>query len=347
MPKDIELLYEGEQIKLSKSVQKKITAWYEACIDKVLAGQSITLGKRNIFYINDFPALNNRINKQLKALYENVVIEMLTGIDQAWNLSNSKTDKIVNIKLKGKTPSERRQQLLFDNNADALQQFKARKIKGLNLSERVWTQVKDYRRELESAIGVGVHEGKSAQAIAASTKKYLQEPDKLFRKVRDAEGNLQLSRQAKAYNPGQGVYRSSHANAMRVARTETNMAYRSADHARWKQIPFITGFTVKLSNNHPTFDICDHLQGDYPVDFKFAGWHPQCRCYAVSKMMSDAEYDKYEDYILGISDDYDLSKVKRVTNVPAAMTKYIEQNKDRIEAWQSKPYWMKDNKGFV
>ena len=32
---------------------------------------------------------------------------------------------------------------------------------------------------------------------------------------------------------GEGVYKSSARNAMRVARTKTNMAYRKADNERW------------------------------------------------------------------------------------------------------------------
>ena len=27
-----------------------------------------------------------------------------------------------------------------------------------------------------------------------------------------------------------------------------------------------------------TVDICDHMKGEYPKDFKFTGWHPNCRC---------------------------------------------------------------------
>ena len=59
---------------------------------------------------------------------------------------------------------------------------------------------------------------------------YLRNPDKLFRRVRDKHGNLRLSKAAKAYHPGRGVYRSSYRNALRLTATENNMAYRTADH---------------------------------------------------------------------------------------------------------------------
>ena len=53
-----------------------------------------------------------------------------------------------------------------------------------------------------------------------------------------------------------------------------------------QQLDFILGIEVHLSNNHtclnakgepePFYDICDELQGRYPKDFKFTGWHPLC-----------------------------------------------------------------------
>jgi hypothetical protein len=54
------------------------------------------------------------------------------------------------------------------------------------------------------------------------------------------------------------------------------MAYRSADVARWEKLDFVTGYEVKLSNNHPEYDICDELAGKYPKTFVFKGWHPNC-----------------------------------------------------------------------
>ena len=143
---------------------------------------------------------------------------------------------------------------------------------------------------------------KSAQQLSKDVRQCLQQPDKLFRRVRDKNGNLQLSKAAKLYHPGRGVYRSSAQNAMRLARTEINMAYRQAEYLRWQQLDFVVGFRVCLSNNHtikdskghpiPLEDICDELAGDYPKTFKFVGWHPNCRCYVVPIMSDYDEYNK-------------------------------------------------------
>ena len=60
----------------------------------------------------------------------------------------------------------------------------------------------------------------------------------------------------------------------------------------------MVGIEVHLSNNHTCMghkgklildfhDICDELQGRYPKDFKFTGWHPHCRCYATTIFKTD------------------------------------------------------------
>ena len=67
-------------------------------------------------------------------------------------------------------------------------------------------------------------------------------------------------------------------NARRLAVTETNLAYRTADYDRYQLFDFVVGIEIHLSGNHTCkgvkgdfFDICDELQGKYPKDFKFTG----------------------------------------------------------------------------
>jgi hypothetical protein len=74
------------------------------------------------------------------------------------------------------------------------------------------------------------------------------------------------------------------------------MAYRTSDYTRRQQLDFVVGIEVRLSNNHtingvPFTDICDDLKGKYPKTFKFTGWHPLCRCYAVSVLKTEEEMD--------------------------------------------------------
>ena len=90
------------------------------------------------------------------------------------------------------------------------------------------------------------------------------------------------SKAAAAFHPGQGVYRSSYKNAMRLTRSEINMAYRESERLRWANLDFVVGFEIRLSNNHtttdpktgkkvPFVDICDTLAGRYPKSFVFKG----------------------------------------------------------------------------
>ena len=141
----------------------------------------------------------------------------------------------------------------------------------MNLSQRVWKYAEELKDAMELGIDVGLGEGKSAQQLSRDLRQYLNEPDRLYRRVRDKGGNLRLSKAAKMYHPGQGVYRSSAKNAQRLTRTEINMAYRESEYLRWQQLDFIVGIRVMLSNNHtiknskgepvPFVDICDTLAG--------------------------------------------------------------------------------------
>ncbi len=59
------------------------------------------------------------------------------------------------------------------------------------------------------------------------------------------------------------------------------MAYNYANCTRWSAQVFVLGIRIRLSGNHPAADICDELQGDYPRDFMWRGWHPPLPLFAV------------------------------------------------------------------
>lgn len=120
----------------------------------------------------------------------------------------------------------------------------------MNLSKRVWNMKEGYQTFIEDGIKIGVADGKSAIEMTKDVKSYLTNPDKLFRRVRGDDGELHLSKNARAYHPGAGVYRSSYMNALRLTATETNMAYRTADYLRLRDNDFVVGIHIGLSNNH-------------------------------------------------------------------------------------------------
>ncbi|MDR1592369.1 MAG: hypothetical protein LBS16_05745 [Prevotellaceae bacterium] len=236
--------------------------------------------------------------------------------------------------------------------------FADQKRGGVNLSDRVWNLAGNAKKEIETIIQNGIKEGKSADDIQKSLKGYLNEPDKLFRRVRNKEtGELELSKAAQKYKPGRGVYRSAYKNAMRLARTELKAANCEAAWNSAQNNPLITGWKIVLSNNHTTLingiptpfkDICDKLQGVYPKSFKFKGWHPQCRCEMLPITITQAERrDLYKSIFDGNRDQW---KPKQITEPPKALGDWIEKNNDRINVANNRgtlPYWIKDNAKFV
>ena len=210
------------------------------------------------------------------------------------------------------------------------------------LSKRVWAIGEQFGKEMELAIDTALLNGTSAADLSREVRGLLKEPHKLFRRVRDERGELQLSKAARAYKPGQGVYRSSFKNAMRLASTETNISYRSSDYERWNALDFVQGIEIDLSNNHPVYDICDELRGRYPKDFKFVGWHPHCRCIATP-ILPDPE--RFEKYYLGQADTASDAE-NDVTEMPKNFKQWERENAGRIAKAELKgklPYFLRDN----
>lgn len=315
-----------EHLKNIKQAEREIYRMYETAIGKIsFAAGKISFNKE-VFRLKEYPDLSNKVKKSIKDLHGDLHAAIVTNIGKSWELSKKKNEKEFNIKL--------------DERAAAREAFTKRRENGLNLSDRVWKVLEPFKNELEVGLAFGINEGKSAQELARDLKKHLREPDRLFRRVRDKNQNLVLSQAAKNYHPGQGVYRSSVKNAQRLTRTETNMAYHTADRDRWAELPFVVGYEIRLSNMHPVYDICDQLKGKYPKDFVWNGWHPQCLCHMIPVLMDPKEYDKLENAIL---DGETPPGSAQVATPPPAFGQYVARNRERIEGWKNTPYWYRDN----
>jgi hypothetical protein len=179
--------------------------------------------------------------------------------------------------------------------------------------------------------------------MARDQQQYLQEPDKLFRKVshinRRGDKVLRLSKAAQAYKPGKGIYRSSRKNAMRLTRDTINDSYRQADMVRYQSLPFILSYNVNLSNRHPRVDICDDLKGTYPKSFVWLKWHNQCLCSCTSNLASPAEFEKYQQAVLnGTDKNFKFSGV--VKDLPDHFNNYVKENTGTMDKWKRKPDWV-------
>lgn len=343
---------------------------------------------KTVFSFNDLPATRRQAQGILTRLVSRIQHVVESGTASEWLAATYKNDAFLGDILRTSRLTKEEAEQYQARNLDVLATFQRRKVGGLKLSQNVWKYAGDFINEVELAIDAALGEGTAAASLARTVRQHLQDPEQIFRRFRyglkDADGNPVLDENGnptfgkkwkrrvfdpdtggfrwvdddpKSYHPGRGVYRSSVKNAMRLARTEINMAYRESEYLRWQQLDFVVGFRVCLSNNHtcldskgkpqPFTDICDELAGDYPKTFKFVGWHPQCRCYVVPIMK---DYDEYNEdranrfkAIVRRQQYKSLPSRRTVRDVPANFRSYIDSIAERSAGWKSQPYYIRDN----
>ena len=171
------------------------------------------------FSFSDYPATRRKIEKLLSDLQAGIEAVIVDGIRSEWALSNDKNDELARQVLgEGADKLAQAQQRRYFSRTEAARDtFIKRKEGGLGLSDRVWRYTEQFKEEIELGLDIGIRSGRSADELSRDLRSYLQHPDKLFRRVRNEHGQLVLSRRAKAYHPGRGVYRSSYKNARRLA----------------------------------------------------------------------------------------------------------------------------------
>ena len=222
--------------------------------------------------------------------------------------------------ISGLPISETARRGMFARNAHAFRSFMQRKEAGMNLSERIWKATESAKENLAYFVASGVAEGRPAALISQDIRALLLEPDRRFHRIRNARGQLVMSRPMREYHPGAGIYRSSYMNALRVGATETNIAYHEADHERWQRLDFVLGVKVERSGTSAKpCPVCDAMQGTYPKGFKFLPWHPFCICHATPVMLSGEEFT---DYL--VTGHMPPGRVLR--DMPQRALEYVEQH---------------------
>lgn len=359
--KDTEKVFELKHRRNVAALERQIDRIYnDAAKEAANIAQLVAMGNfdpNKAFSFDDYPITHQRVDKLLKGLKNDLQMTIVNGVTSEWTLANNKNNELCNQVFGeniGKLTEEQYRRY-YSTNPKALEAFKQRRTNGLNLSDRVWNYTNQFKEEIEAGVGIGLADGIAATEMATNLKQYLKYPDKLFRRVRDKDGKLHLSKAAKAFHPGQGVYRSSYKNARRLAATECNIAYRTADHERYQQLDFVVGVHVIRSNNHTLngmefHDICDELsganeedkRGRYPKDFKFTGWHPLCRCHVISILKTDKEMLEDDKRILDGKEPLEGS-ANEVKEMPKEFKEWVEDNEGRIQRARSMPYFLKDN----
>lgn len=364
-----------KRIQRTEAYAEKVRQLFAATVNEILAlNKSVPTLDEGVMY--SFDGDNMRIQKKVEALlrqlHSTTTTAIKKGITLEWEKANDACDKLISSCFGKEVLSSPEFSAWNNRNMAAMNAFANRTENGLNLSKRIWQSVQQLRDEMEIAMTVAIGEGDSAQSISRKVRQYLNDPDLMFRRFRfkkgeDEQGKPIYGRKWKKrikdektgkyrwidydrsdYKTGSGVYKSSAKNAMRVARSETNIAYRRADNERWQQMDFVLGQRIQLSKNHPRPDICDKLQGDYPKYFVFDGWHAQCFCFATPILMDEEEMAKVTAAFLK-GEKY-TPRGKQITEYPANFKHWVRDNKENILASRSRgtePYFIRNNSAAI
>lgn len=286
------------------------------------------------FRFSDFPETKDAMKKVQSRFVEDIGAIIHRGTSDEWKQSNIVQDLLADKVLKyyGSKAGGEKHKVYYQTNSDVLKAFQQRKISGeFHLSEAIWDQSENMKQEMEYAISSALEKGIDAVTLSKRLSKYLKDFDRLKDDYKERYG--------KAVECEDCEYRS-----LRLARSEINMAYRTAEWTRWQQMDFVIGFEIKLSKSHhdrmPNGDICDMLAGKYPKTIKWTGWHPNDMCYVVPILKDEDDF---------WADDDEPSK-NEVTDVPDNMKNWLADHAAEIVKASKKgtlPYWLRDNRSLV
>lgn len=286
------------------------------------------------FKWSDYPQTRKQIADIQMQFVDDIHSVIYRGTSEEWKNSNEVQDLMADKVLQAYDAivDKKKYTVLYQTNSDALKAFQIRKDKGLNISDKLWNQSAIYKEELEAAISCAIQKGTSAITLSKQISKYLLDFPSLQKDYKEKYGS--------AMHLLDCEYRS-----IRLARSEINMAYRTAENERWKQMDFVVGYEIKLSSSHhhrmPHGDICDRLAGKYPKDFVWTGWHPNDLCYKIPILKTEEEFWEWDG-----RSDVSTESVNEVKDVPDAFKQWVGANAYRIEEAKKRrtlPYFVRDN----
>lgn len=287
------------------------------------------------FLFENFPETRKSLDDLKRKYVEDIRSVIYRGTSKEWGKSNLLQDLLADNVLRSYTGLVNRKSYTkyYSRNEEVLKAFQHRKDRGLTLSAKLWKQSEYYKKSVETAISTALERGSSAVVLSKQISKYLKDFPTLQKDYKEK------------YGKSANIYDCQYHSA-RLARSEINIAYRTAEQTRWQQMDFIVGYEVKLSNNHNCkgvpkgkfYDICDELAGRYPKDFKFVGWHPQCRCYTVPILNTEEEFWG------------GLPSKNEVIDVPDKFKQWMSENAERYNKAKERgtlPYFVRDNEKIL
>lgn len=315
--------------KLNSRLAKYVTAvealYDDLCKQTADAVTLVDVNGEEKFKFNSDPILQRKIEDIQQEFVSNLRAMIYSGTSDEWKRSNLFQDLIADKVLKkykrDLTKSE--YNTYYRDNSNALKAFQYRRDRGLNLSQKLWKQSAKLKTEMEDALSCSIEKGIDAVTLSKRLSKYLSDFSSLQTDYKEKFGTASKAVDCE--------YRS-----IRLARSEINMAYRTAEQTRWRQFDFVVGYEIKLSHSHPREDVCDSLAGKYPKDFVWSGWHPNDLCYCIPILKSEEEF----------LEDNDKQSANEITDVPQEFKDWCIDNKDRISVAMERdtlPYFLRNN----
>lgn len=319
-----------------------------------------------LFNFDNFPQLKARLNDIFNDYYQNSLLCYKSGITDGVALAYNHDEMVIGGYS---VLTDKAIRVARDTAAATFISNRLKTKNGLNLAQIVWNYCQQTKSEFEMAmsntIADGIKKGSSAEEVGKSIRKYLNDPDMMYRRYhtikvlkngkkkdvvtwrrrRIIDGKVRFVEEP-LEKVGMGIYRSARKNALRVARTEINSAYHKARNERWQNEPFVIGQYIHVSPQHNIDDICNDLEGRYPKDYVWISWHPQCICTSDPITIQGEEKKEFYKRLMAGEDMSNYVSPFAVLTMPEKYNQYIKDNSEAIvkAGMRGKLAWhLKDN----
>lgn len=303
-----------------------------------------------LFNFDNFPQLKARLNDIFNDYYQNSLLCYKSGITDGVALAYNHDEMVIGGYS---VLTDKAIRVARDTAAATFIANRLKTKNGLNLSQIIWNYCQQTKSEFEMAmsntIADGIKKGSSAEEIGKSIRRYLNDPDMMYRRYhtikvqkngkkkdvvtwrrrRIIDGKVRFIEEP-LEKVGMGVYRSARKNALRVARTEINSAYHKARNERWQNEPFVIGQYIHVSPQHNIDDICNDLEGRYPKDYVWISWHPQCICTSDPITIQGEEKKEFYKRLMAGEDMSNYVSPFAVLTMPEKYNQYIKDNSEAI-----------------
>lgn len=303
-----------------------------------------------LFNFDNFPQLKARLDDIFNDYYQNSLLCYKSGITDGVALAYNHDEMVIGGYS---VLTDKAIRVARDTAAATFISNRLKAKNGLNLAQIVWNYCQQTKSEFEMAmsntIADGIGKGSSAEEIGKSIRRYLNDPDMMYRRYhtikvqkngkkkdvvtwrrrRIIDGKVRFIEEP-LEKVGIGVYRSARKNALRVARTEINAAYHKARNERWKNEPFVIGQYIHVSPQHNIDDICNDLEGRYPKDFDWRSWHSNCICTSDPITIQGEEKKEFYKRLMAGEDMSNYVSPFAVLTMPEKYNQYIRDNSEAI-----------------